>query len=70
MVQEKKIAKYAKQHIYMKSKKRLSKAATFLDSRFGHEAVIDINSFFLLIHILSSLLSAITSVDWIIYFVK
>lgn len=43
---KKKMAMYTKEHTHIKSKKKICKSPAFLDSRFGHNTAIDIDSFF------------------------
>ena len=37
---------YTKEHMKVKSKKKMQKTTTFFDSRFGGDAAIDIDDFF------------------------
>lgn len=62
------MAVYTKEHMKVKSKKKMQKTTTFFDSRFGHDAAIDIDDFFIT-HFIFSLLTAITSVNWVTYLV-
>ena len=40
------MAVYTKEHMKVKSKKKMQKTTTFFDSRFGGDAAIDIDDFF------------------------
>ena len=46
------MAVYTKEHMKVKSKKKMQETTTFFDSRFGGDAAIDIDDLFFLLNIL------------------